>query len=192
MSHTAEPQFERNRRRNRWMLVLLFGLFVGSFVLAGVLRFSGWRPATMKNKGELLQPPADLRALQPTLRDGGHYQWHPEERLWRIVVAPPAQCGQPCVDLASRLDTVWQLFGHNADHVQMLWLGAPPAGAKLGPAVRVLDDNAAVRAALPRANDPRGVPVYVVDPNGFVILRYAPGFDPGDLRTDVARLLKLK
>ena len=37
-----------------------------------------------------------------------------------------------------------------------------------------------------------GVPVYVIDPNGFVILRYAPGFDPAGLRTDVAKLLKLK
>mgnify|MGYP000885191727 CR=1 FL=1 len=31
-------------------------------------------------------------------------------------------------------------------------------------------------------DDPAGVPVYVVDPNGFVILRYAPGFDPGGWR----------
>jgi hypothetical protein len=31
----------------------------------------------------------------------------------------------------------------------------------------------------------------VVDPNGFVVLRYAPGFDLGDLRTDLSRLLKL-
>jgi cytochrome oxidase Cu insertion factor (SCO1/SenC/PrrC family) len=34
--------------------------------------------------------------------------------------------------------------------------------------------------------------VYVVDPNGFVILRYAAGSDPGDLRSDLAKLLKLK
>ena len=34
--------------------------------------------------------------------------------------------------------------------------------------------------------------VYVIDPNGFVILRYPAGFDPADLRSDVARLLKLR
>ena len=38
----------------------------------------------------------------------------------------------------------------------------------------------------------RGLPVYVIDPNGFVILRYAAGSDPGDLRSDLAKLLKLK
>lgn len=43
----------------------------------------------------------------------------------------------------------------------------------------------------PRANDAAGVPVYVIDPNGFVILRYAPGFDPAGLRADLVKLLKL-
>ena len=41
-------------------------------------------------------------------------------------------------------------------------------------------------------DDPRGVPVYLIDPNGFVILRYPPGFDPAGLRADLAKLLKLK
>ncbi|MCW0416325.1 hypothetical protein NB689_002079 [Xanthomonas sacchari] len=39
--------------------------------------------------------------------------------------------------------------------------------------------------------DAAGVPVYVIDPNGFVVLRYAPGFDPAGLRADLAKLLKL-
>lgn len=192
MSQNPASKPEQNRRRNRRMLVVLFMVFVGSFVLAGALRLSGWRPASMKNKGELLQPPADVRQIVPTLKEGGEYHWNPGERMWRIVVPAPPQCGEPCLHLASQLDTVWQLFGHNADHVQMLWLGDLPGGAKRGPAVKVLNDDPALRAALPRGVDPRGVPVYVVDPNGFVILRYAPGFDPGDLRTDMARLLKLK
>lgn len=46
-------------------------------------------------------------------------------------------------------------------------------------------------AALPHVDDGAGVPVYVIDPNGFVIQRFAPGFDPADLRSDVAKLLKL-
>jgi hypothetical protein len=74
--------------------------------------------------------------------------------------------------------------------VDILWLGAHPANLP-NSGVRVLADDAALRARLPRADDPRGTPVYVVDPNGFVVLRYAPGFDLGDLRTDLSRLLKL-
>lgn len=180
------------RSRNRRMLLALALLFFGSFVVAGLLRFSGWRPEGLRNKGELLQPYGDLRKLAPRLADGSRYDWNPEARQWRIVVAPPADCGQPCVALAGELDTVWQLFGRHADRVDLLWIGTPPEGATRNAATRVLHDEPVLRAALPRVDDPAGVPVYVVDPNGFVILRYAPGFDPGDLRDDVARLLKLR
>ncbi|MGD6768693.1 hypothetical protein, partial [Mammaliicoccus lentus] len=58
------------RDRNRALLVLIVVLFLGSALVAGALRFSGWRPTGMQNKGELLDPPADLRALSPRLVDG--------------------------------------------------------------------------------------------------------------------------
>lgn len=184
-------------RRNRWLLLAIAGIFLGSFAVAGLLRFSGWRPAAMKNHGELLQPPGDLRSVVPRLVEGGDYAWDPAARLWRIVLAPSGECGAPCVSLARDLDTVWRLFGRNADHVHILWIGTPPAAAPRNAAWRVVEDDPALRAGLPRVDgapgeQAGGVPVYVVDPNGFVVLRYAPGFDPGHLRQDMARLLKLK
>lgn len=186
------PVSEQQRNRNRALLVLIVAIFLGSGLLAGLLRFSGWRPAGMKNHGELLQPPGDLRDITPSLAEGGSYVWNPVERTWRIVIAPRADCGEPCVTLSRDLDTVWQLFGHRADHVHTLWIGTPPDGAVRNASWRVLEDAPVLRAALPRVDDPAGIPVYVADPNGFVILRYAPGFDPAHLREDVNRLLKLK
>jgi hypothetical protein len=184
----------RARNRNRMMLLVIVAAFFGSAIVAGGLRFSGWRPAGMKNHGELLQPPGDLRGVVPRLVDGGEYPWNPVERTWRIVVAPPADCTDACVALTHDLDKVWRLFGHNADHVHILWVGTPPEGALRNRVWHVVDSAPELTAQLPRleAGGPEGVPVYVVDPNGFVILRYEPGFDPGHLRTDMSRLLKLK
>lgn len=189
---TTEPATPAQRNRNCRMLVALALLFLGSFAVAGVLRFSGWRPDGMRNKGELLQPYGDLRDVTPRLSDGSDYPWNPVARRWRIAVAPPADCGQPCVALAGDLDKVWRLLGRHADHVDLLWLGDYPAPAARSEAVREVRADPAFRAGLPRNDDPRGVPVYVIDPNGFVILRYAPGTDLGDVRTDVSRLLKLR
>lgn len=162
-------------KRGRRMLIALAVLFFGSMLLAGALRFSGWQPASMRNHGELLKPPADLRGLVPVRADGQPYAWTPAERVWRIALAPPAGCTQQCVMLAAELDKVWQLLGHRADKVEVLWIGTPPAGLPPMPALRVLRDDARLRQGLPRANDAAGVPVYVIDPNGFVILRYARG-----------------
>ncbi|WP_115050946.1 hypothetical protein [Xanthomonas arboricola] len=178
-------------KRGRRMLIALAVLFFGSMLLAGVLRFSGWQPASMRNHGELLKPPADLRGLVPLRADGQPYAWAPAERVWRIALAPPASCTQQCVTLAAELDKVWQLLGHRADKVEVVWIGTPPAGLPPMPALRVLRDDVRLRQGLPRADDAAGVPVYVIDPNGFVILRYAPGFDPAGLRADLVKLLKL-
>ena len=76
--------------------------------------------------------------------------------------------------------------------------GLPAVGLQHGPgganAVPLELQGAAddgLRAGLVRWDDAGGDAAWLVDPNGFVVLRYAPGFDPGDLRTDLARLLKI-
>ena len=191
---TPDPS---TRNRNRVLLIAIFAMFFGSMLVAGALRFSGWRPAGTKNHGEMLDPPGDLRAVVPRQVGGGNYAWNPVARKWRIAFAPPGKCGSECVELVRRLDTVWQLTGREADRVDVLWICAattcaPPAGAPRPGTLRLLQADPALRAALPRVDDPRGVPVYVIDPNGFVILRYPPGFDPAGLRADLAKLLKLK
>ncbi len=186
-----DPARDPARNRNRLMLLAICALFFGSMLIAGALRFSGWRPHGMKNHGELVEPPADLRQVVPRLADGKAYEWNPAERVWRIALAPPASCTSEEAKLARELDTVWRLFGKDADQVHLLWIGQPPAGAPHPAALRIVRSTPQLRAGLPRVDDPKGVPVYVIDPNGFVILRYAPGFDPAGLRADMSRLLKL-
>jgi hypothetical protein len=122
--------------------------------------------------------------------------------MWRIVVAPPADCGDACMRVAGQLDTVWQLMGRDADHVDVLWLCPDDARCEVPVplanelSLRRLRADPALRAGLPRhdtdaATLQHGLPVYVIDPNGFVILRYAPGFAPAGLRADLAKLTKL-
>ncbi|WP_269792677.1 hypothetical protein [Stenotrophomonas sp. Iso1] len=180
------------RNRGRRVLLLIFAMFFGSMALAGILRFSGWTPQITRNHGQLYEPAIDLRDTRLQLADGQAYPWNPEARVWRIVLAPDANCAPACVTLSQQLDKVWQLFGHNADNVEILWLGTPPAQVAAMPALKVLQAQPAFRAKLPGVDDPAGIPVYVIDPNGFVVLRYAPGFEPGGLRADLSRLLKLK
>lgn len=185
------------RNRNRALLLAIAALFFGSLIVAGALRFSGWRPSGMKNHGELLDPPGDLRGLSPRLLDGGAYAWNPIERTWRIAVMPPADCGDECAKVARQVDTVWQLFGKDADRVHVLWLCATapcvyPEGAPRPATLRLLAPDGELRARFPHAGAADGMAAYVVDPNGFVVLRYAPGFDPAGLRADLAKLLKLK
>jgi hypothetical protein len=91
------------------------------------------------------------------------------------------------------------MAGQNADHVDVLWLCAEagctvPSPLREDRMLRVLAPDEALRATLPgagAATGVAGVPVYIIDPNGFVILRYAPGTDLMGLREDLSKLLKL-
>ena len=196
---TTGPDSAAARRRNRRMLLVLFALFFGGMLLAGLLRFSGWRPEGSKNKGEVLQPYGDLREYAPTLAAGGRYGWKDEPRIWRIVVMPrdcDAARTAECTRLLVDLDKVWRLMNKDADRVHLLWAGAAPRGVALPREVRLVRADDGLRAGLARWDitpdeSRRGDAAWLVDPNGFVVLRYAPGFDPGDLRSDLARLLKI-
>lgn len=188
------PIDRATRNRNRWMLVAIAAMFFGAMAVAGLLRFSGWRPAGMKNAGELLDPPADLRQVVPMQVDGGAYRWRDAPRTWRVL-AMPRDCdgaqAAACATLLADIDKAWQLAGKDADRVHVLWVGALPKDGPRPATLHALQPSDALRDGLPRSTDPKGVPVYVLDPNGFVVLRYAPPFDPSGLRKDLSRLLKV-
>lgn len=188
----------RRARRNRGALIALLVLFFGSMLVAGLLRFSGWQPAGSKSHGTVLSPPLDLREQAPRLLQGGTYAWNPDARTWRILLVPPAGCADACARAADDFDKVWRLMGRNAERLDILWLCADAActvPAPLGEdrSLRRLAPDPSLRTRLPGIGegDAAAVRAYLVDPNGFLMMRYPAGADVGGVRADIAKLLKL-
>ncbi|HXH01447.1 MAG TPA: hypothetical protein VNI56_04575 [Xanthomonadaceae bacterium] len=182
------------RRGNRMRLAILALVFLGTAALAVGLRLSGWQPSGTRVRGELLQSPGDLRSLSLVTGEGDRYAWNPSARVWRIAIAAPDCAGSHaggCAQALDAVDKVWRLTGRHASRVHVLWIGTLPTGQRPN-TLRAIRPDPKLLQVLPRSDVATGPPVYVIDPNGFVVLRYAPGFDPADLRTDLARLLKLR
>jgi hypothetical protein len=173
--------------RSRWLLLLIVALFLAPFLSALYMYYSGWQPTRTRNYGELLQPVRDLRTVRFTRADGSRFEFHHEDHVWRVLVAPPADCWHDCERLADTLRRVWVGLGKDADSVQVLWVGAAPKQTFRDLLPVRADDTLAPR--LPDAATPAAIPVYVVDPSGYLFLRYRPGFDPSGLRRDLKRLL---
>lgn len=184
------PPAATSQTRSRLILLLIAAMFFSSFGIAAFLRFSGWHPAHSKNLGELLQPPRDLTAQHLLRADGQPYDWHPETNTWRIVVLPAADCPHACASLIDSLHRVWESEGRQADRLDVLWFGALPAGAPTFRKLVPMQPNPAVAAALPEAASRDGIPVYLIDPSGFLIMHYRAGFNPADLRKDLGKLIK--
>jgi hypothetical protein len=187
---TAENQPTPNRTRSRISLLLVAAMFLGSFGVAATLFFSGWKPTSTRNIGEMLSPYPDLRDVALVQADGQAWQWTPADRHWHILVAPPADCGEPCAQLLNALHRVWYSEGRHAEKLKVLWFGELPAGAPEFSGLVPMQPNPALQAKLPDQARADALPVYLADANGYLVLRYAPGFNPSGLRKDLGRVLK--
>ncbi len=179
-----------SQTRSRLTLLLVAVFFLGSFGVAAALFFGGWKPTQTRNFGEMLDPYPRLQDIPLQRADGTPWQWQPVERHWHVVVAPPADCARACVQLLDALQRVWLSEGRHADKLKVLWFGAVPAGAPDFPGLVPMKPSEALQAALPDVAGAESLPAYLADPNGYLVLRYAPGFDPSHLRKDLGRVLK--
>ena len=191
MTTPDRPDRPDRQRRGRLQLLLLVAVFVVPILVALLLNAGGWIPAPARQHGELLQPPLDLRGESLALADGSAYTWNPEARQWRVVALPPSPCDAACARVAADIDKVWRLLGHNADRLDVLWAGTWPDGVKQPATLHLLQADPALRARLAPGGI-AGTSVHVIDPNGFVVLRYPPGFDAAGLHADLKRLVKLQ
>lgn len=180
------------KSRSRLILLLIALVFFGSFGVAGLLRFSGWMPSGSTNYGTLLTAPIDLRAVPVSTSDGAAYPWQSAQMLWRIAVFPPADCAEPCVLMSQALERVWRTEGRHAERLQVLWFGALPEGAASFRNLLPMHDAPEIRARLAAQAGAGELPVYLIDPHGFLVMRYDSGFDAAGLRRDLGKLLQLK
>lgn len=178
------------RRRNRIMLIMLALIFLLPVGGASLLHMAGWKPDQTRNHGELLAAPVALSDISLLRADGSAYAYSPQDRRWQVAVVPTSDCGVRCVELIAGLDKVWRLQGRRADRLQVLWFGPVPADAALFRTFVPMQPDAALAARMPDLATSGAPTVYLIDPSGFLVMRYAPDFDLADLRADVTHLLK--
>ena len=184
------PSQPNSQFRSRLTLLLIVAMFLSSFAIAAFLRFTGWTPAQSRNYGELLQPPVDLRAAKLLRADGQPYSWSPEKNLWRIVVVPTDDCTKTCAVTLDALHRIWLNQGRKADRIDVLWFGPLPTEGPRFRKLIAMRPDVTLSAALPEAASADALPVYLIDPSGFVALHYRAGFDPIGLRKDLGKLVK--
>jgi hypothetical protein len=179
------------RTRNRLWLLLIVALFAAPLLAAYLLNARGWRPAGMRNYGELVEPPRDLRAARFILADGSTLAWEDADWSWTLFALASPGCAAHCLTRLDELRRVRLTLNQNATRVRVVVLGVEPvpaAFAQLAPLQAARDADAHLAPLTPA--QPDDVAAALVDPHGYLILRYAAGYDADRLRKDIARLLK--
>jgi len=179
------------RARGRWQLVLLVLAFALPMLIAIGLKVTGWRAERTQNYGTLLEPPVDLAGVRARTDADATVSWRNTENRWLLLARVPERCDDPCWDELARLPRLRLALGRHAPRLELMLLErAPPPERRAGLApmrYAVLEPPAPDAIA----HDPeRGPAIWLVDPHGFLVLEYAPGYDLDRVIKDLKKLIR--
>lgn len=193
-----------DRRRGRWVLVLLALLFASGVIASFVLVESGWRPARTKNYGELVQPARPIEDHALARLEGGTRRFGDLKGKWTLVYFGPAACPKACADNLYKMRQVTAAQGKEAHRVQRVFVLTDRRGLdrlrdtlREYPGMEVLTaEPAELRRLAEQFRLPDGTPldgldrVYVVDPIGNLMMSYPADADPRGMNKDLGFLLR--
>lgn len=171
-----DPRFPASPRL---MLLALAAVFFLPFAIGSGLFWSGWRPATLRNHGELIQPP---RALPPSA--GALHG------KWLLIVPARDGCTQTCQAALQQLQRAHAALGKNQGRVQRVVVAIGTAPIQHQQALTVISPATEDEAAWRQALDDYTSAVFVADPLGNVMMRYGEPIDARSILRDMERLLK--
>lgn len=180
-----------------WALLIVFALPI---LAAWFLYFNPeYLPAGRSNRGELIEPLVTLptdRALSTP--EGTPFAMDALSGRWTLVFLTQFPCTAACENKLGEIRQIRLALGESRLSVERLLLLTGPstpssrlAGDLAGTRVALLSPEA-TRLLLPQLG-PDKAPldrIYILDPLGRLMMRYAPEAPPKDVLKDMERLLK--
>jgi len=205
MAKNPPPADPSAQRRSRRVLIILFLVVLAPVVLAYSLFLSGWRPTGQPQvHGELLSPARPLPDVSLQAVSGGVQALSTLRRQWMLLSFVRQPCAAECqarIDLMQRLRLAQGKEMRRVELVLIDVQGTRVERADLSarfPVVRVFGIERDALQVLARVledsdkGDPAGAQrLYLIDPIGNLVIRYAPDADPRGINKDLARLLRL-
>lgn len=182
--------------RQQYTLMGLFALFFLPLILVMLMRSSFWdyRPAHLKNNGELVHPPLSLQ-IDEALKGE-----------WLLTYVAPVNCDTSCLHRIAALRQIYLASGRQQEHLRVLVLNAGQPNPELAKKVTsifadiiyidsvpagVLNSIQSLNADLQNSSgNPTERQTYILDPLQNVVLAYKTDTNPSDINKDLKQLLK--
>lgn len=196
---------EATQQRSQLKLILILLVFLLPVIAAYIIHLNPqWLPTTTKNNGVLYKPVVNLQNF--TLRTDADKPFSLKEMLgkWALVYIGKDSCDKACQEtLYKARDSRWAQ-GKEALRINYYYIvtgdkfsGDQAALLKANPGLILLHGDAQQRNALIQqfrvnqkqqpGSDNR---LYLVDPNGNLLMHYPEGFKDIGLMEDLKHLLK--
>ncbi|HUY83725.1 MAG TPA: hypothetical protein VMU86_04050 [Steroidobacteraceae bacterium] len=192
------------RSVRRRTLIAITAIFLVPLALALYLYSGhpGLRPGGTASHGRLIQPPRPVPALSLPLFPSGHTKPDFLRHKWTVLYVGAGVCGERCRAALYETRQVRIALDQDMNRVQRVFLarGACCDAHFLRTehpdliTVRVTAAAAPLLALLPsyHGDSPlRAGRIYVIDPNGNLMMAYSPDAKPKGMLEDLQRLLQL-
>lgn len=113
---------ESQKKSNRRMLIMVLVVFALPSVVASLLYFTGWKPSSTGNHGELIQPVRFIedRAMQSL--DGKSAKFSELHGKWTMVYFDTASCPEECIKQLYLMRQTHIAQGKDQDRVQRIFI----------------------------------------------------------------------
>ena len=185
----------------RLALVIIAAIFVVPLVAAWLM-YTGvidYDPVETRNLGALVQPPVPVSLDGLEFAHGGEQEPGELGAHWIVLLALPEPCTRSCLETVTGLRQVHRAAGRNQSRIRLLAVGKLPGDTAkelhgIYPHLYLASDlEGGLTSTLQDVAAAHGGQVedsaYLIDPLGNIMLFYAAGFDPNDLKKDLKRLL---
>ena len=162
------------------------------------LMYSGsidYNPVETRNLGVLVQPPvpADLSGLESL--QSGSQSLEELSGHWVVLHSLPDSCAEACLESVTGLRQVHRSTGRNQPRIRLLLIARkqnPELATRLQniyPSFFLALINPELSTKLQDIGQVGEGGTYLIDPLGNIMMSYAAGYDPNDLKKDLKRLL---
>ncbi|MFZ0789696.1 MAG: hypothetical protein WAM94_08740 [Chromatiaceae bacterium] len=189
-------------KRSLWPLWAMIAVFAAPVVATWFyFYFPQYLPQTRSNRGEILSPPVALpEGLALTTPAGEPFDPASLNGAWTLVYLAGGACDQACIDHLIEIRQIRLGLGESRKLVERLLLVGNPSApldqalmASAFDGMRVAQTDAgglaSLLGSLGAGSEGLGR-VYVLDPMGNLMMRYAADAPPKDTIKDMERLLK--
>jgi cytochrome oxidase Cu insertion factor (SCO1/SenC/PrrC family) len=176
----------------RGKLVLIIAIFAAP-VIASYLAYFFAHPRPTAQHGELLLPPQQASDAAFARPGGAAFSFKDLRGRWVLVAMDSAACDKPCLEKLIAMRQVRLALGRNASRVERVFVvedgrATDPNEMAAFPGMDVVEASpGAALSPKARGDDAH---VYLVDPNGNVMMRWRAADDPKGMLRDLERLLR--
>jgi cytochrome oxidase Cu insertion factor (SCO1/SenC/PrrC family) len=179
-------------RKNKFILISLFVLFLGPVFLAVGLHSYGYHfSGGTVNNGQLLMPPITSASLKAEKGNGEPFVFSQLKGKWSMLYVDNGACARVCQKTLYNMRQIRKALGRDQDRVLRVLLASQKKQQPLLTALVSREYKGTELAFNGHLQRLKHDSLYLIDPNGNVMMRYTHDVAPKGILTDLKRLLKL-